>query len=224
MHKQHATRRPSFPPLLFWARGLAGLMLLAILGACGFHMKGVSPLPFNTIYTNIPANSDFGARLRRAIVAASPSTRFVSEPGQADVRLTQLSNTQSLRDVSINAQGQVDEYELSLHFVFQLTDKNGHLIMAPTTLEAVQEIPYDSTALQAEQGEIGGLFTQMQQSLVDRAVRRMTSPDVIKAYHNPDSLPVTEPGTPAPVNQNNFNPMVPNPLTSPGAAPGSGLY
>src|SRR5690606_32118098 len=104
------------------ARVLACMGLCLLLLACGFRMKGVAPLPFNTLYTNIPENSEFGANLRRAIMASSPATRFVSEPMQAQARLTQLLNHQSLRELSIDPQGQVEEYELNLEFVFQLTD------------------------------------------------------------------------------------------------------
>lgn len=220
------TARPTAASLSrHWVRGLACLALFTVLGACGFHLKGVTPLPFDTLYTNIPENSAFGAQVRRAIRAASPNTRFVSEPGKAKARLTQLANTQSMREVSLNPQGQVEEYELNLTFVFQLTDDKGHLVLPPTTLEAIREIPYDSSALQAKQGEIGTLYIEMQQSLVDRIVRRLASPEVTKAFNNPEDLPITEPGTPAPINpQDNYRSPIPTPLSIPGAAPGTGMY
>ncbi len=223
MHSQSTSHRNVASLLRPWVRGFAGLMLLAVLGACGFHLKGVSPLPFDTLYTNIPENSAFGAQIRRAIIAASPNTRFVSKVSEAQARLTQLSNTQYLREVSLNAQGQVEEYELNLRFTFQLTDDKGHLILPPTALEAVREIPYDSTALQAKQGEIGNLYIEMQQSLVDRVVRRLTSPEVTKAFQNPQNLPQTEPGNPGPAQQNEYRSPIPTPLSIPGAAPGTGI-
>ncbi|MGP1613817.1 MAG: LPS-assembly lipoprotein LptE [Pollutimonas bauzanensis] len=173
-------------------RGLACVALCLLLAACGFRLKGVSPLPFTTIYTNIPDNSAFGANMRRAIVASSPRTRFVSEPADAQARLTQLSNNQSLRELSIDAQGRVEEYELNLEFVFQLTDARGHLVLPPTTLRATREIPYDDTIVQAKQGEIGTIFQEMQQSMVDRVVRRLASPDVAEAFADAESLPVDE--------------------------------
>ncbi|HCP77911.1 MAG TPA: hypothetical protein DIU11_09275, partial [Pusillimonas sp.] len=49
-----------------------------------------------------------------------------------------------------------------------------------------------SGALQAKQGEIGSLYVEMQQSLIDRMVRRITSPEVMQAYENADSLPIDE--------------------------------
>jgi len=173
-------------------RVLACIALCALLAACGFRLKGVSPLPFTTIYTNIAENSAFGAGLRRAIVASSPSTRFVSEPADAQARLTQIANTQSLRELSIDAQGQVEEYELNLEFVFQLTDAQGHVVLPPTTLRATREIPYDPNVVQAKQGEIAAVFNDMQQSLIDRVVRRLASPDVADAFAEAAALPKSQ--------------------------------
>lgn len=169
-------------------RGLACVMLLALLAACGFRLKGTSPLPFDTLYTNIAQNSEFGADLRRLIVATSPNTRFVDDVSQAQARLTQLSMQHSMREISISPEGRVEEYELNLVFVFQLTDARGRVLLPPTTLQSTREVPYDPDALQAKQGEIGSLFQEMQRSLIDRIVRRITSPEVAEAYREREAV------------------------------------
>src|SRR5690606_18670378 len=176
-------------------RGLLCIALCLLLAACGFKMKGPSPLPFKTIYTNIAENSEFGASLRRAIVASSPGTRFVTEPSEAEALLLQLANNQNLREVSIDAQGRVEEYELNLEFVFELTDAKRRIVLPPTTLRATREIPYDDSIVQAKQGEIENVFRLMRQSLVERMLRLLSSPDVTAAFRNAESLPVDE--TPA---------------------------
>jgi len=168
---------------------LTGCMLLA---ACGFRLKGATPLPFDTLYTNIAENSAFGTAMRRAIVAASPNTRIVSDPAEAEARLIQLSNNERLRQLSIDPDGRVEEYELNLEFVFQLVDAAGHIILPPTVLRATRELPYDDTMVQAKQSEITAVFQQMQQAMVDRVVRHMTAPDVIAAFRDADKLPLEE--------------------------------
>lgn len=192
MHSPKPQLSPSTSSTHQHLRMLACIALCVLLAACGFRLKGVSPLPFNTIYTNIGENSAFGANIRRAIVASSPHTRFVSEPKQAQARLMQLSNNQSLRELSIDAQGRVEEYELNLVFVFQLTDAQGHIILPPTTLQSVREIPYDDSQVQAKQGEIDTIFQDMQQSLIQRVVRHLASPDVTAAFADAKSMPVEE--------------------------------
>ncbi len=185
------------------ARHLALFAMLAaciLLTACGFRLKGATPLPFDTLYTNISENSAFGAAMRRAITAASPNTRVVSDPARAEVRLIQLSNQQNLRELSIDADGRVEEYELNLNFSFQLVDAKGHLILPPTTLRVTREMPYDDSVVQAKQSEITTVFQQMQQSMVDRVVRLLSAPDVAEAYANAEQQPVdTAPGDLSPV-------------------------
>src|SRR5690606_35613018 len=180
--------RPTSTPSRLGLRGLACVLLLAVLAACGFRLKGTSPLPFDTLYTNINENSAFGADLRRLIVATSPNTRFVDDVAQAQARLTQISLQRSMREISISPEGRVEEYELNLVFVFKLTDDQGRELLPATTLRSTREVPYDPDALQAKQGEIGSLFQEMQRSLIDRIVRRITSPEVAQAYSDREAI------------------------------------
>lgn len=220
MHE--TAHRPMFIASRLGLRGLACVLLLAVLAACGFRLKGTSPLPFNTLYTNIAENSAFGADLRRLIVATSPNTRFVSDVTEAEARLTQISMQQSMREISISPEGTVEEYELNLVFVFQLTDAQGRVLLPRTTLQTRREVPYDPDALQAKQGEIGSLFQEMQRSLIDRIVRRLTSPEVDEAYRVRESItPETEPEPPVPAETTPSITPSPDltPLPSPGMLP-----
>lgn len=186
----HITHQSSFFSTTIAAIGwrtVVCVVLCLMLAACGFRLKGPSPLPFDTLYTNIVENSDFGAGLRRAIVASSPNTRFVPDPAQAQARLIQIANDQNTRELSIDAQGQVEEYELNLTFIFQLTDAQGHIILPPTTLLTTREVPYNPSAVQAKQSEIGMVFKEMQQSMINRVVRHLSAPDVSAAFLNPQS-------------------------------------
>ncbi|HLR77851.1 MAG TPA: LPS assembly lipoprotein LptE [Burkholderiaceae bacterium] len=168
------------------------MALCLVLVACGFRLKGASPLPFDTLYTNIEENSPFGANLRRAIVASSPHTRFVSNPGDAEARLTQLANREQLRELSIDADGQVEEYELNLQFVFQLTDAHGRIVLPPTELRATREVPYDPDDSQAKHAEIRMVFEDMQESLIARIVRHLSAPDVTQAFQRVRQEPVPD--------------------------------
>ena len=167
-------------------------LLCLLLAACGFRLKGASPLPFDTLYSNISENSAFGANLRRAIVASSPHTRFVSDPSDAQARLIQLASHQQRRELTIDAEGQVEEYELNLQFLFQLTDAHGRIILPPTELRATREVPYDPDNAQAKQAEITMIFEDMQQSLIARIVRHLSAPDVADAFQEPRSDPVPD--------------------------------
>jgi LPS-assembly lipoprotein len=165
-----------------WALRAAGVALLLLLSACGFEMRGVTPLPFDTMYVSIPKNTRFGAEVRRAIEAASPNTRLVDAPKEAEAQLQQIANTRSMREVSLNAQGRVEEYELGLIFQFRVIDAKGRALLADTTLETYREMPYNDQIVQAKEGQAESLYRNMEQSLVSRIVRRVTAPDVRLAY------------------------------------------
>ncbi|WP_368640362.1 LPS assembly lipoprotein LptE [Castellaniella ginsengisoli] len=178
---------PSFPRLLRLA--LAGFALLA-LGACGFHLKGATPLPFQSIYTNINLDSEFGARLRRTVTANSPSTRFTDRRQEADVYLHQIAESQNLRQLALDADGRVEEYELNLQFQFELLDRQGHVLLPPTTLYSVRELPYNDRIVQAKESEIDRAFKDMRNNLIDQILRRMSSPEVQAAYANAADRPI----------------------------------
>jgi len=175
-HARSALSRKSFPLLR-----AAGLALVLMLAACGFQMRGETPLPFKTLYINIPDNTRFGANVRRSLRAASPDTIQTEAPQEAEAILQQINDHRDLREVSLNAQGRVEEYELSIHFTFRLIDAKGHAIIPDTTLTAYQQMPYDDQVMQAKENQIKMLYDTMQQSLVSRLLRRLTATDVREA-------------------------------------------
>lgn len=179
-----------FPAFARHLRLTLGLACLLALGACGFHLKGATPLPFHSIYTNIDLDSAFGVRLQRTIQANSPDTRFIRDRAQADVYLHQMSENESLRQLSIDAEGRVEEYELNLDFTFQLLDKAGHVLLAPTMLHSTRELPYNDRIVQAKESEITRTFKDMRDKQIDQILRRLSSPEVQAAYRNAGERPV----------------------------------
>ncbi|AMD44637.1 LPS assembly lipoprotein LptE [Bordetella holmesii] len=173
--------------LLFFprSRGLkaTGLAVVMLLTACGFQMRGETPLPFKTLYVGIPDNTRFGADVRRSIRAVSPETRIVADPKAAAANLQQVSSTRSLRDVALNAQGRVEEYELGLVFTFRLVDSTGRAIIPDTTFTVYRDLPYDDGVVQAKQSQMEALYESMQQTLLSRLLRRLTAPDVAESMH-----------------------------------------
>jgi LPS-assembly lipoprotein len=164
------------------AIGFAAGLALVLLTACGFAARGASPLPFDALYMSMPENAKFTADLRRAVKASSPDTRIAESAKQAQAILQQVANTRGLRQVSLNPQGRIEELELSIHFVFRLIDGQGNAIVPDTTLTAYRQMPYDDQALQAKSGQMDVLYASMEQSLVNRVLRRLTADDVRNVY------------------------------------------
>lgn len=161
---------------------ILALALSLLLSACGFKLKQSHNLPFNTLYTNIAENSAFGAQLRRILLTNSPNLRLVPAPEQAEVQLIELSYSRTQRELSLDPNGHVEDYELQLQLQFTLIDQLGNTLLAPTTLTITRDIPNSPETVHAKQMEINSLFVDMELSLVDRLVRRLSSLEVQQAY------------------------------------------
>lgn len=159
------------------------LVIATLLAACGFRMQGRTPLPFETLYVSIPDNTQFGADIRRAIKAASPQTIIIDSASESyQAQLQQINETRTAREVSLNAQGRVEEYELTLTYSFRIVAANKELILPDTTLVVQRNLPFDDRVIQAKEVEQATLFKQMQSSLVSRIMRRISAPDVADRF------------------------------------------
>ena len=189
-----------------------GLAVLVLAG-CGFRLQGETPLPFKTMSITIPENTQFGADIRRAIKASSPNTEIIElddlnnafksvDPNNTqevasanlskmsllntstEAQLQQVSELRTARAVSLNAQGRVEEFELTLQYTIRLIDSKGQVILPDTTFTSVREMPYDDRFAQAFAIEQATMFKDMQKGLVSRIMRRITSQDVIERTRN----------------------------------------
>ena len=114
------------PPILAAARRLPGAVHAAL--RLRLRARGVTPMPFDTLYVGIPDTTQFGADVRRSR-AASPNTKLVNSPKEAQAILQQVNDARSLREVSLNAQGRVESYELGINFTFRLIDAKGNALI-----------------------------------------------------------------------------------------------
>lgn len=165
-----------------WSRVLVSVVLAAALAACGFTLRGVNPLPFSTLYVGVNENSSFGASLLRALRASSPGTTLVASPKEAEAVYTQLRSSRSVREVSLNAVGRVEQYELTVNYAFRVTDQKGMIILPDTLMSASREVPFDDQFMQAKEEEFQRIYEDLEVGLVARIVRRISAPEVRGNY------------------------------------------
>ncbi len=158
------------------------LMLSLLLTGCGFKMRGQTELPFGAIYSNISRNSSFGIYIYRLLKASSPNTVMVDSPQQANIIVTQLALNRTRTEISLDADGRVEEYELGLAFQFSVSDAAGNILIEPTTLTASQLLPYDEDVASAKAAEMVLIYNNMEKSIADRLYRRITSEELSERY------------------------------------------
>lgn len=171
------------PTRCSFVRPIVVALMVAVLMGCGFRLQGDTPLAFDSLLVSIPDNTAFGADIRRAIRAASPNTKLINDPSDPyQANLQQVAQSRTAREVSLNAQGRVEEYELTLTYTFRIVAANGEVILPNTTMVVQRNMPFDDRVVQAKEGEQATLFKQMQTSLVSRIMRRISAPDIAERF------------------------------------------
>jgi len=146
----------------------------ALLGGCGFHMRGNADFAFKRLYIGIPPNSLMGADLRRNIRNGS-DTQIVNDQKEADALLDVLADTRAKTILSITTEGVVREYRLTYRFTFRLRDASGKELIPPSTLVLTRDLTYNEANTLAKDYEEQQLYRDMQRDLVNQLMRRLAA-------------------------------------------------
>lgn len=152
---------------------LAGLAA-TLLSGCGFQLQGAHPMPFQTIYLDLPEFSELNAALRRQIEASSHA-RVVATATEAEVRLHVLKDSRNKEITSLNSAGKVREYELRRYFQFRVLDKNGEERLPMAKILIKRTLAFNDNELLAKDGEEALLYKDMEADLVRQIIRRLAA-------------------------------------------------
>jgi len=157
----------------FVRAALLALFAAALLGGCGFHLRGQAQLPFETLY--VPGTTPLVVELKRNLAAAS-RTRLVDSPTEAQAM---LGFTQEARDkviLSFNTAGRVQEYQLRYRVGFRVSDpKSGQVYLPTNEILLTREVTYSDAQVLAKEAEEALLYRDMQSDMVQQILRRMVA-------------------------------------------------
>nr|WP_306441234.1 LPS assembly lipoprotein LptE [Methyloversatilis sp. XJ19-13] len=143
-----------------------------LLGACGFHLRGVRDLPFATVFINASPYAEMTAQIRRAIDAQS-TTRVTDELKDADAVIDITENRVEKVILSLNSAGRVREYQLRQRFGFKVRSPKGEEIAPVSTIEVRRDITSNDVEVLAKQEEEQLLYAEMQGDVVQQLLRRL---------------------------------------------------
>lgn len=146
----------------------------SLLAGCGFQLRRSAALPFKTLYTGFAPSSAIGAEFRR-LVRVAQDTRLVDEASQAEARLEVLEETREKEVVGFSSTGRPREYQLRLRFTFRVVDRDGAVLLAPTTIVLRRDITASDIDVVAKQQEEELLYKEMQSDLVQQLLRRLAA-------------------------------------------------
>lgn len=149
----------------------SGLML----AGCGFQLRRVQPLAFQSIeLAGFASHSPLAHQLRLAIEATG--TKVVESLPEAEVVLRALQESRQQVAVVSTAAGQVRELNLQLHFRFRLTRvRDDQVLIKDTELALARDLTFNESDALAKQQEADTLFRAMQNDLVDQLMRRLAA-------------------------------------------------
>jgi LPS-assembly lipoprotein len=151
---------------------LAGVVL-ALLAACGFQLRGTAQLPFETLY--IPGANPLAVELRRNVKAAS-KTRLVDSPGSAQAVLGFTTEAREKVILSFTSAGRVQEYRLRYRVGFRVTDPKGDQVFLPSSeILLTRDLTYNDSQVIAKENEEAMLYRDMQTDMVQQILRRLVA-------------------------------------------------
>jgi LPS-assembly lipoprotein len=156
-----------------WKAGIACLSLAC--SGCGFHLQGHTPLPdvVKTPYVQTTdRQSEFAISLQRAMI--SSGAHPVEQKAKASVVVVILKDDVVRRTLSVSAQNQPDEYELTYTVRFTVTAGDKELL-PPTAISNVRSFAFAEQLLLAKNHEEMILRQDMAHDLADMVMRRLAS-------------------------------------------------
>jgi LPS-assembly lipoprotein len=174
------------------------LLLISLLAACGFKLRGSAELPgyklpFATIALGLDPASEFHAQLKRTIEASSPGTKVISDSAQAEAVLAVLGDNSQKTILSLNAAGRAREFQLERTFTFKVLAKGAATTIAPQVKfpDAQVEAPIEYIAASAisvrrqmtfsddlvlsKESEEATLWRDIQSDVVQQLMRRLAA-------------------------------------------------
>jgi len=155
-----------------YPRLLALLMVTLLLSACGFHLRGQVPMPFETIYlqTTNP-NTPFIRELRRNLEARQ--VKLMNAADQAELVLEIVSEFSEKQVLSLGGDGRVNEFRLFYRVSLRAYDPQKDWIPAEE-IALRSDFSYDDTKVLAKEAEEALLYQSMRSDMVQQIMRRLS--------------------------------------------------
>ena len=150
---------------------------LASLGGCGFALRKAPNFAFTTLYSGLSETSPLGVELKRSLESTG-KVRVITDARQmtqAQVILEALADQREKVVLSLNASGQVREFQLRLRFTFRLRTPVGKELIPATELALQRDISFNESAVLAKEAEESLLYRDMQSDIVQQIMRRLAA-------------------------------------------------
>ena len=142
------------------------------LAGCGFQLRGTASMPFESIYVQAAAASQFANQLRR-VVRTGSATRVAERPEEAQVILQIRNELQERQILSLSGGGRVSEYQLRYRVAFRLTDARNREHIPASEIVLKRDYSFSDERALSKESEEALLYRDMREDAVQQLVRRL---------------------------------------------------
>lgn len=168
-------RTPSTLGTLGTLRIVLPCLLALTLAGCGFHLRGVHTLPFDTLA--VPGNTALRVDIKRAVESGTNAV-LADDRKDADAVLEITREAREKVILSLTTKGRVREYQLRYLVKYRVVRTQGGLFVPPTTVVLTRDITFNDEILAKESEEVQ-LYDDMRRDFVQQLMRRLATARVI---------------------------------------------
>lgn len=139
--------------------------------SCGFHLRGLSSIPFESVY--IQASDPLVVLDIKRRIQASSKTIVLDSPNDSQAILHILNARKRKVILSVSGSGRVREFQLRYSISFKVTDKNGREVVPIGNIEVKRVLPFSDSAFLASQMEEEMLIKEMKKDAILKMMDRL---------------------------------------------------
>jgi LPS-assembly lipoprotein len=148
-------------------------LLIGLLSACGFHMRGNADLAFKSLYIKNSGGGTIYSELKKTL--KSNGIVLTANREEADMELELMSESYGKTILSLSGGGKVKEYQLTYLATFRTRAKGEELWGSPQSVEANRDYSFDDSVLLAKEGEEIRLNADMKNDATREILRRLSA-------------------------------------------------
>ena len=142
-----------------------------ILLSCGFHLRGLSSMPFESLYIQA-SNPSVTIDIKRRIEASSKTAVLDSQKDAQAILVIESAELQK-KILSVSGTGRVREYQLRYTISFRVNDQRGREIVPDTKVEVNRVLPYSDSAILSAGAEEKMLLRNMKKDTLLKLMDRL---------------------------------------------------
>ena len=118
--------------------------------SCGFHLRGLAPIPFESVYIQASQTNKLDIKRR---IEASSKTIVLDSPtdAQATLEITKASTKKII--LSVSRTGRVREFQLRYTLAFRVTNQKGQVLVPASKIKINRVLPFSDSAFLSSQME-----------------------------------------------------------------------